>query len=542
MARTELFSRTQPGGVFEISNIKSSPGEIWFVDSNAAGASNGAGYGRNPDAPFATLRYCVDSAGLAAGDHVYIMPGHTESLLTAVDVDVAGVTYTGLGEATKRPTFTVTGAVDGLNVTAASVVLENLVFATPSAAATSNINIAATDVTVRNVEMTAGANFDYGITITAAGERPIIENCAVTVTANGPVAWLDFEGVIDRPIVRNNYVIGSDGTNEFDTGVIDFSAQAVTNPIVVNNVFDGADDATPLTAIADAGSVVGDCFSGNYYAGSTTNADTVATVTATIGAGAITSASFGAGAIDATSIASNAIAAAKIATGAITAAKFAAGAIDAAAVANDAIDATAIATGAIDADAIAADTALGANNANNAFASNLVVADADGSILERLEYVQAGVYGPAYVPGLGYQVTKTSAMASDPDDLFDVTGKVAITLLTGEVTTVIGGPATIQLLVKTSGEALCAATTIDNDADGTMYLLTGDAGDVLNGGDAITTLIATGNGKGPFPVIVGNAGGSLTIEADLDAADTGAILWTLYYLPLEASAAVAAAA
>lgn len=544
MSRTPLFSRQQPGGVFDYANVENTPGNIWFVDSTASAATNGAGYGRNPDAPFATLRYCVDSAGLAAGDTVFIMPGHTESFLTAVDVDVAGVKYIGLGKGASRPTFTVTGTVDGLNVTAASVVLDNFVWATPSAAHTSNINIAATDCVVRNMTMTAGANFRYGITVTAAGERPLIEYCEVTVTANGPVAFIDFEGVIDRPIVRYNNIIGSDGTNEFDNGCIDFSGVAVTNPVVVYNNFAGQDDLTPLTAIGDAASVVGDCYSSNFYSGGTTNADTVATVTATIGAGAITAASFGAGAIDAAAIAANAIGAAEIANGAIDAATFAAGAIDAAAIAAAAIDADAIATGAIDADAIAADTILGADNNNNAFASTNVVANADGSIIERLEYVQTGVYGPAgaFNPFLGYHVTKTQDMGSDPDELFDVTGKVAITLLTGEVTTVIGGAATLQLLIKTSGEALCAVTTIDNDADGTMYLLSGDAGDTLNGGEVPTTNIATANGKGPNVLVLGTAGGTLTVNADLDAGDTGAIRWDLYYWPLEANAAVVASA
>ncbi len=94
----------------------------------------------------------------------------------------------------------------------------------------------------------------------------------------------------------------------------------------------------------------------------------VQTDIAAIPAGAIANTAFAAGAIDA----------AAIANGAIDAATFAAGAVDSAA----------IATGAVDNDAIAADTILGADNANNAFASTLVVANADGSIIEREEYIQ----------------------------------------------------------------------------------------------------------------------------------------------------------
>ena len=50
--RTALFSRHQPGGVWTIENLVEHPGNVWFV--NSADGTDGAGYGRNPDAPFAT--------------------------------------------------------------------------------------------------------------------------------------------------------------------------------------------------------------------------------------------------------------------------------------------------------------------------------------------------------------------------------------------------------------------------------------------------------------------------------------------------------
>ncbi len=155
------------------------------------------------------------------------------------------------------------------------------------------------------------------------------------------------------------------------------------------------------------------------------------------------------------------------------------------------------------------------------------------------------------VPGFGTRVTKVSTLASDPDDLFDVTGKVMITLMTGEVTTVVATTTTAQLLVKTSGEALSAATTITSDADGTMYLVSGQPDALFNGALAPTPLVAglsaehdstVDRSPSHSPLIVGNAGGSLTIEQDLDGAGTGAITWDLWFIPLEAGATVVAAA
>lgn len=164
------------------------------------------------------------------------------------------------------------------------------------------------------------------------------------------------------------------------------------------------------------------------------------------------------------------------------------------------------------------------------------------SLAEVLGYVQDSVRGPAgaYIPGHGYKVTKAHNLTSDNADLFTVTGKVMVTLITGEVTTVVGGAATYKLRVKTDNVDLCAASTIDTDAVGTMYMLTGDFGDTFHGNTAPVLKAATANSLyGPF--VLGLAGGTLTIESDMDAADTGVIAWTLYYLPLEASAAVVAA-
>ncbi len=148
----------------------------------------------------------------------------------------------------------------------------------------------------------------------------------------------------------------------------------------------------------------------------------------------------------------------------------------------------------------------------------------------------------AYMPGWGTLVTKVSDMASDPDALFDIVGKVMITLMIGEVTTAIPSACTINIELA-SGEALAATTTIDNDPLYTMYLVTGDTGAILNGTDAPVTYVAQGSGTPLSPLIIGRAGDTAEIRHNLDAAEaSGAITWNLWYYPLEASAAITAAA
>lgn len=143
--------------------------------------------------------------------------------------------------------------------------------------------------------------------------------------------------------------------------------------------------------------------------------------------------------------------------------------------------------------------------------------------------------------GIG-PITKSHNLTSDNTDLFTVTGKVAITMIIGEVTTVVATTTTYAMRVKTSNEAIFPATTITTDADDTMYLFGGDNTVVLNNAGTPITKVAFLDGAGPLaPIIVGLASGSLTIESDTSGAGTGVIVWNLFYVPLEAGASVVAA-
>lgn len=154
----------------------------------------------------------------------------------------------------------------------------------------------------------------------------------------------------------------------------------------------------------------------------------------------------------------------------------------------------------------------------------------------------------SFIPGLGYgPVTKVSNLAdgSGTDDLYTVTGRCLITSLTGEVTTVIGGAATMKLRDTTNSVDLCAATTIDTDAVGTMYALPGLSAQILNGTGGTPVVGSVPNVTTPSSgagQIIGDAQAALTISHVLDAADTGAVTWTLYYLPLVSGATITAAA
>jgi hypothetical protein len=188
---------------------------------------------------------------------------------------------------------------------------------------------------------------------------------------------------------------------------------------------------------------------------------------------------------------------------------------------------------------------LGADNNNNDQATTNVVANLNGSVLERLEALMDPLSG--YNPRLGFGVTKVSNLAdgTGTDNLFTVTGRVLITSLTGEVTTVLATSTSIKITDVTNSVDLCAATTITDDAVGTMYALTSIAANILNGTGMTPVIGSIPNLTGSSHVdvrVVGDAQAALTLAQVANAAGTGAITWRLTYIPLIGGATVAAAA
>lgn len=223
---------------------------------------------------------------------------------------------------------------------------------------------------------------------------------------------------------------------------------------------------------------------------------------------------------------------------------------------------------------------LGENSSNNVFDSSSVARNVDGSILERLEdikdnlvgtagvatwptaaayanavsmaevlaYIQDSMRGTAtFNPLLGHKVSKVENINTATGvDLFTVTGKVLVTLWSGEVTNALGtGVTDYKLRVKTDNVDLCAATNISSAAIGYMWSLSGDAGlTLLTGSSYAVSAVKTAdnNGIGMANRVVGLASGSLVLQSLRTAGDASdSMTHTLWYWPLEASAAIVAA-
>ncbi|MBM3494761.1 MAG: hypothetical protein FJX72_10675, partial [Armatimonadetes bacterium] len=182
--RTALFGRNQPGGVFTIEDITQHPGAVWFVGSAAAAAADSAGAGKSPDLPFATLDYAIGLCTANAGDVIYVLPGHAETIAATdgFDADVAGIKIIGLGWGANRPTFTFSGTASQVNVGAASVWLQNLRFVAGISAVVAGLQVEGkTDVVIKNCEWywggTTSWDFVLAVELEAGSHRAIIEDC-----------------------------------------------------------------------------------------------------------------------------------------------------------------------------------------------------------------------------------------------------------------------------------------------------------------------------------------------------------------------------
>ncbi len=239
MSKTELFVRKQSGGMFSVINENVTTGSIFWVDSGTG--TDAVGYGRNPDAPLATIDYAIGQCTASKGDIIYVMPFHAENkTVTPITVDVKGISIIGLGHGVSRPVITNGTAMDTMTITANNVTIKNLEFAAPGIdAVTADINIDGDYAAVQDCVFhgsTAALNKVAFITLTATAADVLIDHCQfhnLTVEMPGGIV---FEGACDRVEVKNCYFTDAIG---FTGGCINDGATA-TNLYIHDNIFANA--------------------------------------------------------------------------------------------------------------------------------------------------------------------------------------------------------------------------------------------------------------------------------------------------------------
>ncbi len=223
-----------------------------------------------------TIQKGVDACGASAWDKVLVMPGHTETLTAQIDMDKEGMRLIGLGSGSLRPTITVSGAIDGFDVSADNVHIENIGFAV-GASATSFINVDSSWCTIKDIygicDTTSKAVED-AITITANAHDLVIDGVELWDTGATDVnSFLSFEGAATRVTVKNFFAFGNVSTaaiidaakvnylrlENINVSVVGASAQAIvldSNPEgVALNVY-AAGTGGDLAEQADMGNLM----------------------------------------------------------------------------------------------------------------------------------------------------------------------------------------------------------------------------------------------------------------------------------------------
>jgi hypothetical protein len=483
--------------------VQTNPGLVWWVGNNAtlvsgeiaaSDANKGTYY-----APFATIDKAINMCAANRNDIIYVRPNHSETVDAATDIvpDTAGIQIIGLGNGENRPTITfATSTAANIPISGANTRLSNFILKCNIASQVAMITTTADGVVLDNCDFregtATGLNF---VTVGAAdgdSDRLRISNCSFYM----PTAGNGDHAIEILKDMTNVVIEDCDIDGDFDEGgiLVPAGGDAQVNLQILRcNV---KNRLTNIAAISisgtDSSGLIQDCL---------LRTDTQAT------------------ALDSGSLAVDNV--------------------------RWADETDQVSSVPVLAPQDSASNPIGVNDADNSFSSSSVVANLDGSVLERLEALMDPLGG--YDPVLGFRVTKTSNLAdgSGTDNLFTVTGRCLITHLSGEVTTVIGGAATMKLSDITNSVDLCAATTIDSDAVGTMYALPGLSAQVLNGTGGTPVIGSVPNVTTPSSnagLIIGDVQAPLTIAHVLDAADTGAVAWVLYYKPLTAASSIVAAA
>src|SRR3989304_7620664 len=149
-------------------------GNVYFVSSTSTTRSDSPSAGTK-DAPFASLDYAVGRCTASNGDVIIAMPGHIETVAAdnGLAIDVAGITFIGVGNGSLRPTINVTATTADVEISAANTTMCNFLFTGGIDVITGVVNISAADCTLLNIETrdVLGQAADVNVPEGAAGGR-----------------------------------------------------------------------------------------------------------------------------------------------------------------------------------------------------------------------------------------------------------------------------------------------------------------------------------------------------------------------------------
>jgi hypothetical protein len=232
-SRTALFSRQQPGGLFTIENVLQHPGDIFFVGNAVTGASDAAGFGASPDAPFSTIDYAIGKCTANKGDVIYVLPGHAETISAATILvpDVDDVSIIGLGKGDSRPTLSYSLAAGNVPISGDNVVFKNILCVVSGAVdVVAGITVTGADCDI-DVEMREGGatkQFIDPIIVDTGGDRARILLRYLGAAGDAGASGISIIAAVDGVEILE----GTEIDGYLSAGCISNSTAACTNIVI----------------------------------------------------------------------------------------------------------------------------------------------------------------------------------------------------------------------------------------------------------------------------------------------------------------------
>ena len=226
----------------EMPLMSVAPGKVYWVGNNATLLDNEA---TKSDAnlgtynhPFSTIDYAIGKCAANRGDIIYVKANHAETISAAAGIalDVAGVSLIGMGSGENRPILTFATAAGASITTAANIRISNIIMKCNIASQNHMIDVTSDDVTIDNCSFregnTTGLAFIVADTADNDSDRLRILNCDFYMpTAGNGDAAIQIAKDHDNILIENCIIYG-----DFDNAAIELPAggNAQKNMIIRN--------------------------------------------------------------------------------------------------------------------------------------------------------------------------------------------------------------------------------------------------------------------------------------------------------------------
>lgn len=436
--RNYYYPDAFPGKVFYVGN-----NDTALVGERGASDGNDGSYNR----PFATLDYAISKCEANRGDVIFVRPNHVETISAAdaIDFDVAGISIIGMGNGDDRPRFDYTAGAGEVAIGADNVLIQNINFHAnvDSVLIAIDIEDGVNQAVIRSCSFdveTAGTDeFDNAIRFTNNNANCIVEDCDMDMGIADAVRAIYLDADTQGLIIRNNRIRG-----DYSTACIGGDTTLSTDLLIEDNLLI------------------------NGEAGDIGTVECIELLTGTHGV------------IRNNHLVCN-VASPDLAIVADTCFQF-----------NNYYSET------VNAEAVrvndpalidSANNAIGVDDSNNAFSSTSVASNRDGSVLERLEHLNAG-----NVLGQTFTVQKSLTSSAITTCGVDVTGAAS------------GGDILIEeIILETDGTGLATGTNFTIEKDGGTGTLT------------FLSNAITGLDEGNESVFMSSAGVVSTLDVVLDS-------------------------